>query len=108
MVIDAIFIKAKTKTEEEEATIVVSMLGKKARKLVNSIQSQYLSALEVQAVSINASLASLTTQVLIRATNRYNRSVKGEGEGPDPTWLKRYLSQEVTADVYKVSPDTDL
>ena len=103
MVIDAVFIKAKNKTEEEEATIVVTMLGKKARKLVDNIQSQFLSALEVQAVSIKSSLVSLTTQVLIRATNRYNRAVKGEGEGPDPTWLKRYLSQEVTAEVYKVS-----
>ena len=108
MVIDAIFVKAKSKTEEEEATIVVSMLGKKAKKLVHSIQSLFLTALEVQAVSINASLVSQTAQVLIRATNRYNRAVKGEGEGPDPTWLKRYLSQEVTTEVYKAWDKKDL
>ena len=106
MVIDAIFVKAKSKTEEEEATIVIALLGKKARSLVISIQSQFLNALEVQAVSLSLDLVAKTTQVFIRATNRYHRAVKGEGEGPNPNWLKQYLSQEVTAEVYKVSLDT--
>lgn len=103
MVIDSIFVKAKSKTEEEEATIVVSMLGKKARKLVIGVQRHFLAALEVQSVSLSASLVSQTTQILIMATHRYNRVVKGEGEGPDPSWLKRYLTREVVTEVYKVS-----
>ena len=96
------------KTEEDEATIVVSMLGKKARKLVPIIQSQYLTALEVQAVSINLDLISKTTRVLIAATNRYNRVVKGEEEGPASTWLQRYLSKEVVTEVYKAWDKKDL
>ena len=108
MVIDAIFIKARSKTEEEEATIVVSMLGKKAKKLVHSIQNEFLVALEVQALSISASLVSQTTRALISATNRYSRTVKGEGEGPDPSWLRRYLTSEVTSEVYKASLNTSM
>ena len=108
MVIDAIFVKAKSKTEEEEATIVISMLGGRARKLVRSIQSQYLTALEVQAVSISSDLISKTARVMIMATNRYNRVVKGEGEGPAPAWLKLYLSKEVVMEVYKAWDRKDL
>ena len=108
MVIDAIFVKAKSKTEENEATIVVSMLGEKARRLVLSIQSQYLSALEVQAVNISSDLISKTARVLISATNRYNRVVKGEEEGPAPSWLRQYLSKEVVTEVYKAWDKKDL
>jgi hypothetical protein len=108
MVIDAVFVKAKSKTEEEEATIVVSMLGKKARRLVPIIQSQYLTALEMQAVSISSDLISKTATVLIAATNRYNRVVKGEGEGPAPAWLQRYLSKDVVTEVYKAWDRKDL
>ena len=108
MVVDSIFIKAKSRTEEDGATIVVSMLGKRARKLVPIIQSQYLNALEVQAVNINFDLISKTARVLIAATNRYNRVVKGEEEGPTPTWLQRYLSKEVVTEVYKAWDKKDL
>ena len=108
MVIDAIFVKARSKTEEEEATIVVSMLGIKARDLVPVIQSLYLDALEAQVVTLRPELISKTAQVLIAATNRYNRVVKGEEEGPTPFWLKRYLTKEIVADVYKAWDKKDL
>ena len=103
MVIDAVLIKAKSKTEEEEATIVVSVLGKKAKRLVGTIQSQFLEALEAQAVDLSLDLIDKTAQVFVIAARRYNRVVKGEGEGPSVQWLKRYLTQEVTTEVYKVS-----
>jgi hypothetical protein len=108
MVVDAIFVKAKSKTEEEEATIAVSMLGKRAKKLVGNIQSQYLAALEVQAVSISFDLVSKTARVLIAATHRYNRVVKSDEEGPAPAWLQRYLSTEVVTEVYKAWDRKDL
>jgi hypothetical protein len=108
MIVSAVFVKAERKTEEEEATIVISMLGGRARKLVLNIQSQYLIALEVQAVSISSDLISKTARVLIAATNRYNRVVKGEGEGPAPAWLQRYLSKDVVMEVYKAWDKKDL
>jgi hypothetical protein len=108
MVIDAIFVKAKSKTEEQEATIVVSMLGNKARKLVPDIQNLYLDSLAAQVVTLSMELISKTAQVLIAATNRYNRVVKGEEEGPTPAWLHRYLSKEIVADVHKAWDKKDL
>ena len=108
MVIDAIFVKVKSKTEEEEATIVVSMLGKKSKKLVLDIQNLFLDALKVQAVSISSDLISKTAQVLILATSRYNRVSESEGEGPTPSWLHRYLTKEVVTEVYKAWDKKDL
>ena len=108
MVIDAIFIKAKDKTEVQEATIVVSMLGKKATKVVVEIQGLYLDSLEAQVVTLSTELISKTAQVLIAATNRYNRVVKGEEEGPTPAWLRHYLSKEIVAGVYKAWDKKDL
>jgi hypothetical protein len=108
MVIDAIFVKAKHKSEEEEATIVVTMLGKKARKLVPGIQSKFLQSLESQVVTLSNDLVHQTARVLILATKRYHRVVKSEEEGPTASWLKRYLSKEVTAEVYKAWDKKDL
>ena len=108
MVIDALLVKSINKIETEEATIVVSMLGKKARKLVIDIQRLFLAALEEQAVDLSTDLISKTSQILIRATNRYHRAVKGEGEGPDPEWLHRYLSHEIVNEEYKAWDREDL
>ena len=108
MVIDAVFVNAKSKIEQEEATIVVSMLGRKARKLVLTIQSLFIDALEIQAVSISSDLISKTSRVLILATNRYNCVAKGEEEGPTPSWLHRYLTKEVVSEVYKAWDKKDL
>ena len=108
MVIDAIFVKAMGKTEEEEATIVVSMLGKDAAKLVHSIQTQFLAALEAQAVGLSLNLIFTTSQVLIIATKRYRRVVKGAEEGPTPEWLRRYLTKEVLNEVFKAWDKKDL
>lgn len=108
MVIDVVFIKTKRSTEEEEASIVVSMLGPKARKLVLTIQSLFLEALEAQAVGIRSDLIGKTARVLIVATNRYNRLLKGEEEGPSVEWLRRYLTEEVIAETYKAWDKKDL
>ena len=108
MVIDAIFVKARSKTEEEEATIVVSMMEKKARKLVPDVQSLYLDSLKAQVVTLSTELISKTAKILIAATNRYNRVVKGEEEGPTPAWLNRYLSKEIVAEMYKAWDKKDL
>ena len=93
MVIDAVLIKAIDSSEEEESTIVASMLGKKALKLVHSIQHQFLSALDHQSVSLSSDLVSKTAGLLVTATRRYKRVVKAEG--PTPHWLKQYLSKDV-------------
>ena len=108
MVIDAVLVKCKSKTEEDEATIVVAMLGKKARKLVPRIQGLFLEALDAQAVCLNLDLVSKTAQVFVAATNRYSQVVKGEEVGPSTVWLKRYLTKEVTAGTYKAWDSKDL
>ena len=106
MVIDAVLIKAIDSSEEEESTIVVSMLGKKALELVHIIQSQFLSALDHQSVSLSFELVSTTTRLLSIATRRYKQVVRGEG--PTPHWLKQYLSKDVIQGIYQAWDKTDL
>jgi len=108
MVIDAILIKAKTSSEAEDPTIIGSMLGKDAAKIIPSIQAEFRDALERQAVTLNPGLISKTSQLLLKAGERWSRIVKGEEEGPKPLWLKRYLSKEVTAGTYKAWDKKDL
>jgi hypothetical protein len=53
-VIDAVLMKSLDSIEEEESTIVASMLGKKAVNLVYSMKRESESALDHQSVSLNA------------------------------------------------------
>ena len=108
MVIDAILIKAKTSSEADDPTIIGSMLGAKAAKLIASIQAQFCDALERQAVTLSPDLISKTSQLLLLTAKRWSRIVKGEEEGPTAVWLKRYLSKEVTAGTYKAWEKKDL
>ena len=101
MVIDAALIKVKEVNEEEESTIIISILGKKAFKLVCRIQDLLSYALEHQSVSLSPELISKTHQLLVMATQRWSLVVKGEEEGPTPSWLKRYLSREIPLGVYQ-------
>lgn len=106
MVIDAVLVKAINISEEEESTIVVSMLGKKALLLVHSIQEKFALALDHQSVSLSYNLISKTAQLFVIATKRYKRVVKGEG--PTPHWLKQYLSKDVTQGIYQAFDKSDL
>ena len=106
IVIDAVLIKAIYNIEEEEATIVVSMLGKKAVKLVHSVQSQFLCALNYQSVSLSSDLVSQTTRLFVIATRQYYRVVKGEG--PTANWLRHYLSEDVIKVRYQAWSKPDL
>lgn len=110
MVVDAVFVKAKTKSESEqdEANIVVSMLGKKAVQLIADIRTQFLATFNAQDVALSSDLIAKTTQVLISAISRYNRVVRGQEERPTAVWLHRYLSKEVLAGTYKASDQKDL
>lgn len=93
MVLDAVLIKAIDSSEEEESTIIVSMLGKKAFELVLSIQKQFLAALDAQAVNLSHDLISKMAHLLWYANDRYYQLVKGEG--PTAGWLKQYLGKDV-------------
>jgi len=64
MVIDAVLVKAMDSSEEEEPTIIGSLLGKEAVKLVVKIQRLLTTALDNQAVDLNGSLVSKTSQLL--------------------------------------------
>jgi hypothetical protein len=108
MVIDAILIKAKTISEADDPSIIGSMLGKDAAKLIPSIQAQFCDHLERQAVTLSPDLINKTSELLLLAGKRWSRIVKGEEEGPTPLWLKRYLSKEVTVGTYKAWDKKDL
>ena len=108
MVIDAILIKAKTSSEAEDPTIIGAMLGNDAAKLIPSIQTQLCDALERQAVTLNLGLVIKTSELMLLAGKRWSRIVKGNEEGPQPLWLKRYLSKEVLAGTYKAWDKKDL
>jgi hypothetical protein len=108
MVIDAILIKAMVSSEEQEPTIIGSMLGKEAAKLIPSIQAQFRDALEHQAVSLSPSLINKSARLLLIAGMKWDRQVEGEEEGPKPLWLRRYLSKEVMAGTYKAWDKMDL
>ena len=102
MVIDATLVKAMDSTEEEEPTIVGSLLGKKVVKLTIKIQRLLSKAFDHQAVNLNHDLVVETSKLFIIATRMW-RSVKRDEEGPTAAWLRKYLATEATKGYYKVS-----
>ena len=107
MVIDAVLVKAMDSTEEEEPTIIGSLLGKKAVNLVIKIQRLLVTALDQQAVHLSKDLISKTSELLTIATRTW-RSVKKDEEGPTPAWLRKYLAFELTRGYYKAWDKQDL
>ena len=107
MVIDAVLVKAMDSSEEEEPTIIGSLLGKEAVKLVFKIQRLLTTALDNQAVDLSGRLVSKTSQLLVMAS-RIWRSVKRDEEGPTSGWLKKYLTTEATKGYYRAWDKQDL
>ena len=107
LTIDAVLVKAMDSSEEEEPTIIGSLLGKEAVKLVVKIQRLLTTALDNQAVDLNGSLVSKTSQLFVMAS-RIWRSVKRDEEGPTSGWLKKYLTTEATKGYYRAWDEQDL